>query len=138
MRWSDIPRTPSNRTLRQFAGLWIVFFSAMAVRWAFVPGREVLATVLAVLAATVGPLGLRAPQAIRPLFVGWMMLVFPIGWLVSHVILALLLYGLFTPLGLVFKLIGRDALARRRVTKQSTYWVAKPQARNVRQYFRQF
>ena len=39
-----------------------------------------------------------------------MVLAFPIGWTVSQVILAVMFYGLFTPIGLVFRLIGRDPL----------------------------
>ena len=43
-----------------------------------------------------------------------MVLAFPIGWTVSQVILLLMFYGLFTPIGLVFRLIGRDPLQRAR------------------------
>ena len=39
-----------------------------------------------------------------------MVLAFPIGWTVSQVMLALMFFGLFTPIGLVFRLIGRDPL----------------------------
>ena len=31
MQWSDIPFDPSRKTLRQFAGLWLVFFGGMAL-----------------------------------------------------------------------------------------------------------
>ena len=31
MKFSDIPRNPDNRMLRQFAGLWILFFGVMAL-----------------------------------------------------------------------------------------------------------
>ena len=42
-----------------------------------------------------------------------MVLAFPIGWTVSLVLLGLVYYGLFTPIGLVFRLVGRDALQLR-------------------------
>src|SRR5688572_30877719 len=93
MRWSDLPLNPSPRMLRQFAGLWIVFFGGLAAwRW-FALGQPRAATVLAVLAVTIGPLGLLAPSVIRPIFVAWLALAFPIGWVVSRVIL-LALFGL--------------------------------------------
>ena len=50
----------------------------------------------------------------RLIYVGWMVLAFPIGWTVSQVMLALMFFGLFTPIGLVFRLIGRDPLQRTR------------------------
>src|SRR5687768_8935989 len=105
MRWSDIPFDPSPRMLRQFAGLWIVFFGGLACWHGFVRGNTTVALVLGALAVTLGPLGLVLPRALRPVFVGWMILVLPIGWVVSHVLLAVLFYGLFTPLALVFRLI---------------------------------
>jgi hypothetical protein len=138
MRFSDIDFTPPRRKLRQFAALWIVFFAALAAWQAWGHERWTLAAVLGILAVTVGPVGLARPEWLRPIFVGWMVLVFPIGWLVSHVVLAVMFYGLFTPLGLLFRLTGRDALGLRCQKDSTTYWQAKPQATNLRRYFRQF
>ena len=62
----------------------------------------------------IGLLGLLWPRVIRPVYVGWMVLAFPIGWTVSQAMLAVMFYGLFTPIGLLFRLIGRDPLHRAR------------------------
>ena len=40
-----------------------------------------------------------------------MIVAFPIGWAVSHIMLAALFYGLFTPVALVFRTIGRTHCA---------------------------
>ena len=138
MIWSDIPWTPAPRLLRQFAGLWLLFFSGLASVEGFGRDHVGLAILFAVLAATIGPLGLLYPPAIRWLFVGWMVLVFPIGWVVSHVLLACLFYGIFTPLGLWFRLVGRDVLCRRPRPEQPTYWTPKAMATDSRSYLRQF
>ncbi len=66
------------------------------------------------------------------------MLAFPIGWVISHVILALVFYGLFTPLALVFRLIGRDALVLRRSPSARGYWQPRPQVTDPRRYLKQF
>jgi hypothetical protein len=137
MQWSDISFTPSTRTLRQFAGIWVLFFGGLACWHGLVGAHTSIALVLAVLAVTVGPLGLIWPRAIRWIYVGWMVLAFPIGWVISRVILALLFYGLFTPLGQFFKLIGRDALARRYHPGVDTYWAPKPTAIDMRSYYHQ-
>ena len=108
MRWSDIPFDPSRTTLRQFAGLCLAVFGAMALWQAFVRGHSGLASILALLALTIGPLGLAHPEWVRWIYVGWMVLAFPIGWTVSQVLLALIFYGLFTPIGLIFKFLRRD------------------------------
>jgi hypothetical protein len=136
MIWSDIPWSPSSRTLRQFAGLWLLFVGGLAC-WHGWHGETAAAVSLALLAGGVGTLGLVVPQAIRPLFVGWMVAAFPIGWTVSYVLMALLFYAVFTPLGLAFRLTGRDALGLRRRPEAPSYWQPKTAA-NVQQYFRQF
>ena len=138
MRWSDIPFHPSRATLRQFAGLWLVFFGGLALWQGLVRGQTGLATLCAVLALTIGPLGLIRPGWIRPIYVGWMILAFPIGWTVSQVMLALMFYGLFTPIGLLFRLLGRDPLHRARRPGVESYWTPKPAPAGPKSYFRQF
>ena len=138
MQWSDIPLAPPNRILCQFAALWIVLLTGLACWHGFFRDRHVLAIALAVLAFTVGPLGLLKPQAIRWIFVGLMVVTFPIGWVVSRFVLACLFYGIFTPVGLVFRLMGRDALLRRHRPDVPTYWSAKLAAASPKSYLRQF
>jgi hypothetical protein len=137
MRWSDIPLNPTSRTLRQFAALWIVFFAGIAAWQYWHHERSTLAVILLVLAVTVGPIGLVRPNLLRPIFVGWMCVAFPIGWVISHIALALLFYGIMTPVAVIFRLSGRDALARRRRSGQDTYWQRKPMPANVQSYYRQ-
>lgn len=136
MRWSDIQFNPSEKMLRQFAGLFLIIFGVLAVVEVQVRHRPELASVYAALALTIGPLGLLRPAFIRPLWVAWSVVAFPIGWVVSTVFLAALFYGLFTPIGVVFRIAGRDALALRRVDTR-TYWKARSSTRDARQYFRQ-
>jgi hypothetical protein len=137
MQWSDIQFRPSARTLRQFAGLWLAFFGGLAAWQIFFRHEERLAEIFALLALAVGLPGLAWPRLIRPVYVGWMVLAFPIGWTVSQVMLALLYYGLFTPIGLLFRLVGRDPLHLRRPAT-ATYWSAKAIPEDPRCYFKQF
>jgi RsiW-degrading membrane proteinase PrsW (M82 family) len=129
---------PNDRMLRQFAVLWIIFFGAIALAQEFHHHHHVLALVLGILAVAVGPLGIFWPRAIKPVFIGWMVLVFPIGWIISHVILGILFYGMFSPVGLLFRITGRDTLALKPRQNVETYWHLKPQAKDKSQYLRQF
>jgi len=138
MQWSDIQFHPPIKTLRQFAGLWLAFFGGLAAWQGTISGRGTLAIVLAVMALTAGPLGLLWPQLMRPVYVGWMVLAFPIGWTVSQATLALIFYGLFTPIGLLFRLIGRDPLHRVHRPGLETYWSPKPSVSDPRRYLKQF
>jgi hypothetical protein len=136
MRWSDIPRHPTTRTLRGFAGIWLGWFGGLGAAAWFARGDHATALVLWVVAAAVGPLGLIAPALVRPVFVGAMVVTFPIGWVVSHVLLGAVFYCLFTPLGVLFRWAGRDPLGLRRIQAES-YWQPKPPPPDLRSYFRQ-
>lgn len=138
MQWSDLPLDPDRRTLRQFAGLWLAFFGGLAAWQGIARGRVGLALGLAAAAVVVGGLGLARPALVRPIFVGWMVLAFPIGWAVSLVLLGLIYYGLFLPIGLAFRLAGRDALRLRPRPDAPTYWTPRAAPADVRRYFRQF
>ena len=138
MRWSDIPFDPTRTTLRQFAGLWLVFFGGMALWQALVRGHANLGLSIGALALVVGVAGLTRPEWVRLIYIGWMVLAFPIGWTVSQVILLLMYFGLFAPIGLVFRLIGRDPLQRARRPGIESYWTPKPAPADVRSYFKQF
>jgi hypothetical protein len=90
------------------------------------------------IAVTIGPLGLVRPDWMRWVYVGWMVLAFPIGWTVSQVMLTVMFFGLFTPIGLIFRLIGRDPLHRARSAERNSYWSPKPAPADLRRYFKQF
>jgi hypothetical protein len=129
---------PDDRMLRQFAALWIAFFAAVAMAQEFYYHRHVLALVLGILAGTVGLIGLVWPRLIKPIFVGWMVLVFPIGWLISHILLAIVFYLIFTPVASLFRILGRDALALKPRPNLASYWILKPKPKAKSEYLRQF
>lgn len=138
MTWSDIPRNPTPKVLRQFAVAWLVFFLSVAGLLGWARGRVEIGWLLAAVALAGGVGGWLRPGLLRGIFVGWMIVAFPLGWLVSQLVLAILFYGVFTPLALVFRLIGRDALAFKKPSGQATFWRPKPTPSDPRRYFRQY
>ena len=140
MNWSDIPRHPSPRMLRQFGGLAAGICLLMAATAVF-PGaaggiRPVGTWAWLAVGLAVGALTVLRPTALRLIFVGWLILAFPIGWLVGRLALALMFFGLFTAVGLVFRMIGRDVLGRRRAA--GSYWTARGQSPTPADYLRQY
>lgn len=121
--------------LRQFAGLWILFFGAIGCLQLYKGSGWGWTWIGVSLAA--GVPGLFRPQVLKPVFVIWMILVFPIGWAVSHIILAVVFFGVFTPLGFVIRALGHDSLFLKR-PKAESYWQTKTQQQDVRRYLRQF
>ena len=138
MRWSDIQFDPPRKVLRQFAGLWLLFFGGLGLWEILGRGRTEFGWFLALLAVTIGPLGLIRPEWMRMIYVGWMVLAFPIGWTISQVILLAMFFGVFTPIGLAFRLFGRDPLHRTRRSGLDSYWEPKPVSTDLGRYFKQF
>lgn len=79
-----------------------------------------------------------APAALRPLYVGLTAISLPIGFVVSHALMAAVFYGMLTPIGLVFRLMGRDALQRQFDRSASTYWQPRVVVQDRAQYFKQY
>jgi hypothetical protein len=97
----------------------------------------IVALIVAGLGLAFGPAGLVRPKLIRPLFVMLTTLTSPIGWLVSCVFLPVLYYGCFTPFAVLFRLIGRDVLCRRRQRDAASFWTIRRATVDIQSYFRQ-
>jgi hypothetical protein len=67
-----------------------------------------------------------------------MVAAFPIGWVLSHVLLAIVYYGVFTPIGRVMRMRGRDPMQRRFDSQTESYWVPRNSEKSAQDYFRQF
>ncbi len=138
MTWKDIPWRPASRTLRQFAVCWMLFVGLLAFRAVAHDGHFVAGAVLTALAVGFGLAGLIWPATVRPLFVVLTVATFPIGWVVSRVLLAVLFYGVFAPVGLIMRRLGRDVLELRPPLNRHSYWELKQIAADPRRYFRPF
>jgi saxitoxin biosynthesis operon SxtJ-like protein len=135
--WKDVVARPKPKVLRQFAGLWLIFFGGLAAARLWHGHGDQVAAFLGALAVIVGVLGLIRPGAVRLIYTGWMIAAFPIGWTVSQVMLVILYFVVFTPVALVFRVIRRDPLQLRR-RDAASYWMAKPPPAKAEDYFRQF
>jgi hypothetical protein len=139
---------PHRHQLRSFGLVCLVAFGALAT-WALVresifgltlapPTSRTLALSLGVVAALSALMALVAPAALRPLYVALTALSVPIGYVVSHAVMAAVFFGLLLPIGIVFRLMRRDALGRTQDRVRQTYWEPRPTRVDVRRYYRQF
>jgi hypothetical protein len=79
------------------------------------------------------------PTALKPLYAVWMKAAFILGWINTRVILMLLFYLVFTPIGLVTRLMRLDLLERKLDKDKASYWKTKEKrAFNLSQYEKQF
>jgi hypothetical protein len=110
---TEIEWHPTGKQLRVFGVGGLLASSAAALMLHFVWGAAGL-WVAVVLAAGVAIClcSLVSPAATRIVYIGMTLVAMPIGFIVSFVLLAVFYFLLLTPIALVFRLIGRDALCR--------------------------
>lgn len=137
MKWSEVPWQPSTRLLREFAVLWIVFFGSIGWCWNW-PAPVLTSGLIWGGLLALGAAGFLFPPLLRPIFVAWMVVAFPIGWCVLHVALAVVYFGVLTPIGCLFRLAGRDLLQIRPSAERSSYWSPKLLPTDVSRYYRTF
>jgi hypothetical protein len=133
-----IKKNPSIRELRQFGALWVLAFTVIPLMvW---HRTDAITTPLTIWGAAiiVAVLGLVFPQFMRLVYLGMSYLAFPIGWVVSHVLMALIYLLVVTPIGLVLKVLRHDPLERSLDRNRKSYWVRCRQPDASGRYFRQF
>jgi hypothetical protein len=83
--------------------------------------------------------GLAAPRALGPVRKVWMGLALVLGWFMTRVILGILFYAVFTPIGFLAKLFGKRFLGPVGSGPQETYWRRRdPDGPDRDRYERQF
>jgi hypothetical protein len=133
-------RNPTPRQLRWFG------LAGLPLTLAGVAGALALkAIVIAPLLVALGAVallslvaGLVAPRLLRPAFIAIALVTYPIGFVMSHVLVAILYFVFLTPLGLVLRLFGRDPLGLRFDREAGSYWKPRRGRAAVERYFWQY
>jgi MFS family permease len=143
----EINFNPDRKTLRQFGVIAFVGFGVLAAlayyeRLIFSFGlgevRVPLAMTFAALGTIAALFSVVVPQANRVLYVGLTLLAFPIGFVLSYVIMGTLFFLIIGPIAVFFRLFGRDSMHRGYDQSASTYWLEARPARDKESYFHQY
>jgi hypothetical protein len=134
----EINRNPSPRELRWFGAVLALALAALGavLRWHF--GVEAAAPWLWVTAAVLGVVYYAVPPARRPIYLGFTYAVFPIGWVISHLVLAATYYLVLAPIGLVLRAFGHHFLELGFRRDKASYWIERAPVKDARRYFKQF
>ena len=69
--------------------------------------------------------GLLYPKMLKPLYNSWMIVALTIGFVMSRILLAVLFYLVFTPVGLFMRMLNKDPLDRKSDPSVDSYWVRR-------------
>ncbi len=114
------PRLPSDRSFGLVLAVVFAAIVAQGIRAGH--GLKVWAAAVAAVALTAA---LVRPGVLRPLNRGWMALGRLLGRVVNPVVLAVVFYGMVTPLALLGRLRGRDAMGRRFPSVLQSHWLKR-------------
>jgi hypothetical protein len=133
----QINKNPSKKELAWFGLLCLGFFGLVGLS-VFHKTHALRPAVIVWVAATVGvAIYFALPPLRRPVYLAWMYAAYPIGWVMSYLLLAVVFFGVFTPVGLLMRLMSRDPLAREFDRSASTYWMPHDPGTDPDRYFRQ-
>ena len=135
----QINTNPTRRQLNEFGFIWLGFLVLFGVIAFFKFGSPLAARWLWVAAVVVPIVGWLVPAFMRLVFLGMSYLAWPIGFVVSHVVLAVVYYLVLTPIGLLTRVFGYDSMKKRFDPEAESYWIERSlEAVDPKCYFRQF
>lgn len=131
----DFNFNPSHRQLRQFGAVCTV--ALPLATWAWTKDLSAVAWAAGIGALLCG-IGYVLPRLLKPIFVGLTIVTIPIGLVVGELAMLLIYFGLFLPMAIVFRMLGRDALDRRTAKPDSTtLWKPRSSPSSIRKYYQQ-
>lgn len=133
---------PNAKKLREFGIAMIVGFAVIGSLlyygvFPFGSAYPTAAFVCWAFGVISGGLGLTGSKAALPIYWLWMGIAFVMGSIISRIILVAVFFLVFTPMGLLGRLLGRDKLILRKPQKES-YWVPVNHPSDKKRYLRQF
>lgn len=138
MKLIEINTNPSLRELKQFAFAWLVFFLLIAGLIHWKGASDPVAWTVALLAVFIPAIGCLSRSFLRLAYLGMAYLAYPIGFVLSHLILMVIYYLVMTPTGLLLRIIKRDFFPKKPDPKKDSYWMAKAETRKAEDYFKQY
>jgi hypothetical protein len=144
MKMVEINWNPEDRILRQFG--WLTLVALPCAGWMLMhrpnplhldARQQTILLILVGIGVAAAVVGMFRPRLLKWVFVGACLIALPIGMVVSEVMMLAIYFGVFLPVAVVFRLIGRDALERQIDRKRTTYWQPKEISGKADSYFRQ-
>ena len=134
----EINRNPDKRELTIFGVLLALFTGIIGAIawWKFRSPR--VATWIWSIGGGLSLLYLVLPPFRKPFYIFWVTATYPIGWVVSHILLGIVYYLVVTPIGCLVRWTGRVTVRAPIDPDAKTYWIERPSTAEPARYLRQF
>jgi len=132
-----INRNPTPKDLRLFGVTILTGFGLIGGLF-YWRGKHQAADWMWVLSSAVFVVSLLSLWLTKWLYLAWMGIGYAIGSVVSRIVLTIIFIFVVTPVGLLFKIMRRDALKIRRNAEVKSYWTDHPKISDKSYYDRLF
>lgn len=132
----DVHATPTRSMRRWFgASLGLLLLIVSFACWKF---STVAGAALMIVGALIAVVYYAVPAAQLPIIRAWQMLTFPVSWLLGHLLLGGIYFGILLPIAITLRTFkGHDPLGLRSDVRES-FWIEPNVRRKTEDYFRQF
>ena len=135
----EIDWHPKQKQLQNFGKIALLITAIISLLLYVLKGVSIpWALAIFAVGFTIFLISMISSRLTRMIYVVLMAVTFPIGLVVSFTLLAIFYFLLLAPLGLIFRLMGRDALCRKFDATAESYWLSRQEPESTEQYFRQF
>jgi hypothetical protein len=112
-------------------------FAFLGLYGIFAHRSRITCAVCLLLSVVCGVITYAQPKALAPLNKAWFHLGDRMGKIVSPIVLAIIFFGILTPIAIVAKLFGRDPLRLKPGARQS-YWIKRDSQSSATSFKNQF
>ncbi|TKJ37590.1 hypothetical protein CEE37_13840 [candidate division LCP-89 bacterium B3_LCP] len=115
----------TKKEIRTWALVMAAILAAVGTIQFFVWSHIQTASVLWIISAAFLLTGLLIPKLLKPIFWLWLKLATALAWLNTRLILGIVFFLVFTPVGLLLRLLRKDLLKERWDSDASSYWIRR-------------
>jgi len=132
MKLSQV-KLPSNRKF----GFFFSTIFLLASLYSYYIDSEFMVYILGLLCGILLITTITNPKVLLPLNKLWMKFGILLGMIVSPILMGIIFFGIFTPIAMIMRLLGRDEL-RLRFKKKKTHWINRITLTEIDSFKKQF
>lgn len=112
-----------QKDLKTFALIWSFIFLIVGL-WPLLHGNAVRLWAIVVM-LIFGIIAFSKPSLLSSFYKIWVKVGEFIGGIISKAIMVILFYGMFTPIAIILRLLGKDLLGKKLDKNSSSYWIER-------------
>jgi hypothetical protein len=116
----------TNKEIRTWAWVTALILTVIGLIQFLVWSHQRTATIFWIIAATLFLLGLVLPILLRPIYWLWMKLAVALAWFNTRLVMFLVFYLVFTPVGIILRVFGKDLIKQKWGKRAESYWIRRP------------